>query len=114
MGRVSPPIDVAPGPPATCACAPGAGRTGWLSLDEGDNDLTRFLNYFVAALQTIEGNVGQGLLGVLQSAGAVNVEAVLTTLINEISARLFLALSTVKGHNEWLPPSGRGERENRI
>jgi LuxR family maltose regulon positive regulatory protein len=26
----------------------------WLSLDESDNDATRFLTYFVAALQTIE------------------------------------------------------------
>ena len=25
----------------------------WLSLDEGDNDLTRFLTYLVAALQTL-------------------------------------------------------------
>jgi len=32
-------------------------RFAWLSLDEGDNDLSRFLTYFVAALQTIEGNV---------------------------------------------------------
>jgi hypothetical protein len=71
MGRVSPPLAIAPGsrPPATCAvptgaacplarrplarpgsatraqgaCAPGAGRTGWLSLDEGDNDLAPVL-----------------------------------------------------------------------
>src|SRR3990170_16823 len=39
----------------------------WLSLDEGDNDLTRFLTYLVAALQTIMANIGEGLLGVLQS-----------------------------------------------
>ena len=28
----------------------------WLSLDEGDSDLTRFLTYLVAALQTIAPN----------------------------------------------------------
>jgi LuxR family maltose regulon positive regulatory protein len=60
-------------------------QVAWLSLDEGDNDLARFLTYLVAALQTIEGNVGQGVLAALQSPGAVNVEAVLTTLINEIA-----------------------------
>jgi LuxR family maltose regulon positive regulatory protein len=39
----------------------------WLSLDESDNDLTRFLTYFVAALQTIEsaGNIGKGALNAL-------------------------------------------------
>ena len=47
----------------------------WLSLDEGDNNLVRFLAYLVAALQTIESNLGQGLLAALQSPGPVNVEA---------------------------------------
>jgi LuxR family maltose regulon positive regulatory protein len=57
----------------------------WLSLDEDDNDLACFLAYFVAALQTIEGNVGKGVLAALQSPGPVNVEPVLTTLLNEIA-----------------------------
>src|SRR5574340_578093 len=39
----------------------------WLSLDEADNDLTRFLTYLIAALQTIDINLGKDLLGVLQS-----------------------------------------------
>ena len=60
-------------------------RIAWLSLDSGDNDLTRFLTYLIAALQTVEGDIGQGLLVALQSPGAVNVEAVLTTLLNEIA-----------------------------
>lgn len=54
-------------------------------LDEGLRLGHRFLAYLVAALQTIEGTVGQGLLAALQSPGAVNVESVLTTLINEIA-----------------------------
>ncbi|MCP4287956.1 MAG: AAA family ATPase, partial [Gammaproteobacteria bacterium] len=57
----------------------------WLSLDEGDNDLPRFLTYFVAALQTIESNVGKGVLTALQSPGTVNVELILTALLNEIA-----------------------------
>ena len=31
----------------------GAPRSAWLSLDDGDNDPTRFLTYLVAALQTL-------------------------------------------------------------
>jgi LuxR family maltose regulon positive regulatory protein len=57
----------------------------WLSLDEGDNDLTQFLIYFIAALQTIEGSIGKGLLAALQSPETVNVEVVLITLLNEVS-----------------------------
>jgi LuxR family maltose regulon positive regulatory protein len=60
-------------------------RIAWLSLEEGDNDLSRFLIYFVAALQTIEINIGQGVLVALHSPGVVNVEVVLTTLINDIA-----------------------------
>jgi LuxR family maltose regulon positive regulatory protein len=60
-------------------------RFAWLSLDEGDNDPARFLAYLVAALRTIEGNVGQGVLAALQSPGPVNIEPVLTTLLNEIA-----------------------------
>ncbi|MCK4314751.1 MAG: hypothetical protein KAX24_03175, partial [Anaerolineae bacterium] len=54
-------------------------------LDEGDNDPARFLAYFVAALQTIEANVGAGTLGALQSPQPPPIEAVLTALINDIS-----------------------------
>jgi LuxR family maltose regulon positive regulatory protein len=39
----------------------------WLSLDEGDNDPTRFLTYLVAALQTIAATIGEGVLSALQS-----------------------------------------------
>ncbi len=57
----------------------------WLSLDEGDNDPTRFLTYLVAALQTIAANIGEGVLGVLQSPQPPPIEPILTALLNEIT-----------------------------
>jgi LuxR family maltose regulon positive regulatory protein len=58
----------------------------WLSLDESDNDLTRFLTYLIGALQTVEIDVGKGVLSALQSPQPPPVEAILTVLINEIAA----------------------------
>jgi LuxR family transcriptional regulator, maltose regulon positive regulatory protein len=57
----------------------------WLSLDEGDNDPTRFLAYLVAALHTIAPNIGEGVLGVLQSPQLPPTESILTALLNEIT-----------------------------
>ncbi|MFY9570090.1 MAG: LuxR family transcriptional regulator, partial [Blastocatellia bacterium] len=57
----------------------------WLSLDEGDNDPTRFLTYLVAALQTIAAHIGGGVLGVLQSPQPPPTESILTALLNEIA-----------------------------
>src|SRR5437763_4664077 len=42
--------------------------TAWLSLDEGENDLTRFLTYLAAALRTIAATIGEEVLGALQSS----------------------------------------------
>jgi len=65
----------------------GCGRpAAWLSLDEGDNDPARFLAYLVAALRTVAPNIGESVLGVLQSPQLPPIEAVMTPLINEMSA----------------------------
>ena len=58
----------------------------WLSLDEGDNDLTRFLTYLAAALQTFAENLGAGVSAVLQSPQPPPTGAILTILLNDIAA----------------------------
>src|SRR2546421_9270614 len=65
--------------------AGGARPTAWLSLDEQDNDLTRFLTYLVAALQTIAPTIGEGVLGALQSPQPPPPEAILTALLNDLT-----------------------------
>jgi len=56
----------------------------WLSLDMSDSQLVRFLTHFIAALQTIEPNLGESASTNLQSPQPP-VDAVLTSLINEIA-----------------------------
>jgi LuxR family maltose regulon positive regulatory protein len=60
-------------------------RAAWLSLDEGDNDLTRFLTYLVAALQTIAPKVGEATLALLQSSQPPPTEVLLTALLNDLT-----------------------------
>jgi LuxR family maltose regulon positive regulatory protein len=57
----------------------------WLSLDEDDNDPTRFLSYLIAAVQTIEPDFGEITLASIQAPQPPSPHAVLTNLINELN-----------------------------
>ena len=57
----------------------------WLSLDEEHKDPSRFLSYFIAALQTIYADIGEGLLVMLQSPQPPSTDFILTNLLNEIT-----------------------------
>jgi LuxR family transcriptional regulator, maltose regulon positive regulatory protein len=77
-----------------CALA-GADRVAWVSLDEGDNDPTRFWVYVVQALRTVEPSVGTAALAALHRTGADLYRAVLPSLHSDLSAvgsRLVLVL----------------------
>jgi LuxR family maltose regulon positive regulatory protein len=64
----------------------GCGRpAAWLSLDAGETDLTRFLAYLVAAVQTLAPNLGAGLSGALESPQPPPAESLLTALLNDIA-----------------------------
>jgi len=59
--------------------------TAWLSLDEADNDLTRFQTYLVAALKTIAPNIGENAMPILQSNQPPAIESILTLLLNDLT-----------------------------
>ncbi len=58
----------------------------WLSLDERDSDLTHFLTYLIAAIQTIAPTAGERTAALLASPNLPPTDAVLTALLNEMSA----------------------------
>jgi LuxR family maltose regulon positive regulatory protein len=59
--------------------------SGWLSLDDGDNDRVRFWDYFIAALRTLQPATGETALTLLHSPQPYSTEAMLTTLINDLT-----------------------------
>ena len=58
----------------------------WLSLDENDNDLARFLQYLVAAIQQVDQEIGLDVLDALDSPQTPQAEILITLLINGITA----------------------------
>jgi LuxR family transcriptional regulator, maltose regulon positive regulatory protein len=80
---------------AECAAQQSDVRTAWLSLDEGESEPARFLDYLIAALETAAPGVGRGARPLLASPQPPPAEAVVTALLNEIATlphRLVLVL----------------------
>ncbi len=68
---------------------PNVNQIAWFSLDEEDNDPTRFITYMVSALNRSVDNEApfcKGILEMLQSSQPTVSQTILTTLINEIAA----------------------------
>jgi LuxR family maltose regulon positive regulatory protein len=58
--------------------------SGWLSLDESDNDLRLFLSYFLAAVQTIFPDVGHETQAMLSGADLPPLSVLASSLVNEL------------------------------
>src|SRR4051812_21048763 len=84
-------------------CEPDV-RVAWLSLDDGDNDPSRFLAYVVAALKTLDPDVGSGL-SLPDDVPALPVDVVLTAWTNDAGrppGRIVLVLDD--SHGTAAPP----------
>ena len=57
----------------------------WFSLDEGDNDPSRFWRYVIAACQHIHETIGATSLTLLQSPERPTLESIAALLINDIA-----------------------------
>ncbi len=63
----------------------GGGRVAWLSLEESDNDPTRFWSYLVAALRTVEPGVGTVALEGLRGPSVELERVVVPSLVNDLA-----------------------------
>ena len=57
----------------------------WVSLDASDNTPATFWAYVIAALQSIQPNLGERALSLVQSSQPPEIEAILMTLLNELT-----------------------------
>jgi LuxR family maltose regulon positive regulatory protein len=62
------------------------GEVAWLSLEEGDNDVVRFLHYLMAAIQTIAQEIGQGTTVSLERGRQPPPETFLAPVLNQLAA----------------------------
>ena len=56
----------------------------WVSMDGGDNELSIFLRYLLAALQTIQKDIGQATAELLDSGRQLSHESLLPPLLNDL------------------------------
>ncbi len=61
-------------------------QVAWLTLDEQDNDLTRFWAYVIAALRKAASPTGEAAEALLHSPHLSELPGALTSLINELAA----------------------------
>ncbi|MGD8814446.1 MAG: LuxR C-terminal-related transcriptional regulator [Anaerolineales bacterium] len=59
----------------------------WLSIEEQENDITRFLTYIIAAFQAVDPEIGEDAGDILLSPQPPSFETILTSLLNDLASR---------------------------
>ena len=59
--------------------------SAWVTLDQNDNDVNRFWTYVVSAIRTLDSSIGKETLSALMASHPLNVENLLTPLINDVA-----------------------------
>jgi LuxR family maltose regulon positive regulatory protein len=60
-------------------------RSAWVTLDENDNDPTRFWTYVVSAVRTFDPSVGKNTLSALMTTQPPSFQTLLTSWINDLA-----------------------------
>ena len=63
----------------------GKTQVAWLSLDEADNDPTRFLGYLITAFQRVDESIGQNALSLLNLPQLSQFQPIMDELLNDIT-----------------------------
>ncbi len=58
----------------------------WLSLDKGDDLHSRFITYLIAALQTVDPQLGASLLPLIRDGLLSDMSEIITTLVNQLTS----------------------------
>ena len=59
--------------------------SAWMTLDDHDNDSTRFWTYVISALRTFDSSVGKNSLSALMASQPPSFQTLLTPLINDLA-----------------------------
>lgn len=76
-------------------------RVAWLSLEAEDDEARRFLTYLIAALQTIDPEIGKASLNLLRSSPTVPTDSALASLINDLE-QVDVPLIVMLDDTHWL------------
>jgi len=69
-----------------------AARMAWLSLEDADNDTTRFLTYWISSIRRMDETIGQNALSLLGMPQIPPPRAILDELLNELATLTYQAI----------------------